>query len=1003
MNTAPTLEIWLLALGTLALQGAVPLALAGAAQTAWRSPRWRRVVWLAAWTALALVLGHSLAGLDRQIAGLRAPPAKPTTPFIVRGNLPAGAGAAQVAAPDSRGRTREEAAALPGLAASPARSDGTWWPAWVWLAGSLLVAMWVTLPRIWLAVTLRRNRVPLPLDCADRLRAIAERVGWRRPLRLLASPKLAGPIAFGVLRPGVAVPADFWARHTRAEQDVMLAHELAHLAARDPLWLALADALTVLLWWHPLVWWGRRQFRAASEAAADEASLVVKDGPAVLAGCLVALASQWQRRGVLGLLGMAGFRSGLGRRVERLLQLKASDPGQPAPSRGQWWLLVLGSVAALAAAITVPFWVLPAQAAPRPPLWAMLGGALAPAPAAKDTVGDPPTSLSQAPVANHPPDAAGLAAVKDSSLELTVQLPSVPGMDPKAVRVVSMDAMTRRLSALERFSRVKCEPVGDNQVRVALTLPAEDASPGGWSDTLLATVRRVIERPGRLEFRRIHPESDQLARRGECPEGFEVLAEPAGRNSPPRRYVVARDAVAGLASMNLIEAVVERDPVVGDYRIRVTFNPEGARAFTELTRASVGQLIAILLDGTLMSAPRVNEVITGSACQITGPASEDEARILAASLAHPLAWRLTVREVAGMPVAAREPILQGFNASPPQVTLEAKFLEFTDDGSQDSPLDRLLALIPMPTNGSAVASGPFPGAAASDPNTSVGQVASLTGRPTPLQPGVVVPAQPPGGTNTLQELRGDQLTWPGRDVTNSGNIKVTAVLGASLQGVLTEAQFREALTALQGRAGVDILSAPKVTTLSGRQAQIQVADIRTVITGVSSDGLKAPGTAPSTNGPLFTTAAIPLGPMLDVIPTVAADGHTIELTVIPTLTEFLGYDEPPKGARVEVQASEGARRVEVPLPRFRVRQAHTQARILDGQTLVLGGFPVEATRRTKDKVPVLGDIPYRGRLFSSESRPSVRKTLFVFVTAAIEDPAAHRVHPAGRPGNGQRP
>ena len=104
MNAAPTLEIWSLAVGTLALQCAVLLALAGAAQIALRSPRWRRVVWLAAWTMLALMLAHSLAGFDRQIAALRAPPAKPTTRFIVRNNFAADGEAALVSAADAGGR-----------------------------------------------------------------------------------------------------------------------------------------------------------------------------------------------------------------------------------------------------------------------------------------------------------------------------------------------------------------------------------------------------------------------------------------------------------------------------------------------------------------------------------------------------------------------------------------------------------------------------------------------------------------------------------------------------------------------------------------------------------------------------------------------------------------------------------------------------------------------------------------------------------------------------------
>jgi D-alanyl-D-alanine endopeptidase (penicillin-binding protein 7) len=117
-------------------------------------------------------------------------------------------------------------------------------------------------------------------DGQRQIAIVAERLGLRQTVRLFVSPKLAGPIAFGVLRPSVGVPTDFWTCHSRTEQDAMLAHELAHLAARDPLWLALADMLAALLWWHPLVWWGRRQFRAASESAADEASLVSQQPPA---------------------------------------------------------------------------------------------------------------------------------------------------------------------------------------------------------------------------------------------------------------------------------------------------------------------------------------------------------------------------------------------------------------------------------------------------------------------------------------------------------------------------------------------------------------------------------------------------------------------------------------------------------------------------------------------------------------------------------------------------
>ena len=81
-------------------------------------------------------------------------------------------------------------------------------------------------------------------------------------------------------------------RFDAARQDSMLAHELAHLAAHDTCWCLLADAATAVLWWHPGVWWLRRQMHLASEMAADEASLLVADGPRVLAECLVELGTR---------------------------------------------------------------------------------------------------------------------------------------------------------------------------------------------------------------------------------------------------------------------------------------------------------------------------------------------------------------------------------------------------------------------------------------------------------------------------------------------------------------------------------------------------------------------------------------------------------------------------------------------------------------------------------------------------------------------------------------
>ena len=160
-------------------------------------------------------------------------------------------------------------------------------------------------------------------------------------------------------------------------------------------------------------------------------------------------------------------------------------------------------------------------------------------------------------------------------------------------------------------------------------------------------------------------------------------------------------------------------------------------------------------------------------------------------------------------------------------------------------------------------------------------------------------------------------------------------------------------------------------------------------------GVIPPGQAQVVQQAVQTSAITPnqqqveIGPVLDVIPVVLSDGYTINLTLIPSLTEFLDYDTPPSIPGVNV-----ANVVQVPtiLPRFTVRQVVTTVNIWDNQTVVLGGLISSSVTSQKDKVPVLGDLPLLGRLFQSQSKVSVKKNLMIFVTATIVDPAGNRVH-----------
>jgi general secretion pathway protein D len=160
-------------------------------------------------------------------------------------------------------------------------------------------------------------------------------------------------------------------------------------------------------------------------------------------------------------------------------------------------------------------------------------------------------------------------------------------------------------------------------------------------------------------------------------------------------------------------------------------------------------------------------------------------------------------------------------------------------------------------------------------------------------------------------------------------------------------------------------------------------------------GVIPAGQAQVVNQAVQTSAITPnqqqveVGPVLDVIPVVLSDGYTLNLTLIPSVTEFNGYDTPPP-----IPGVGNSSVVQVPtiLPNFTVRQVVTTVNIWDNQTIVLGGLISSQIQNQKDKVPVLGDLPLVGRLFQSQAKVSVKKNLMIFVTATIVDPAGNRVH-----------
>jgi preprotein translocase subunit SecD len=83
-----------------------------------------------------------------------------------------------------------------------------------------------------------------------------------------------------------------------------------------------------------------------------------------------------------------------------------------------------------------------------------------------------------------------------------------------------------------------------------------------------------------------------------------------------------------LTGKDLQKSAVTFDPNTGEPQVQLTFTPEGAKKFANITKRNVGKIVGIVLDNQLVEAPRVSEAIFGGTAQITGQFTVQQAKAL---------------------------------------------------------------------------------------------------------------------------------------------------------------------------------------------------------------------------------------------------------------------------------------------------------------------------------------------------------------------------------------
>jgi type II secretory pathway component GspD/PulD (secretin) len=229
-------------------------------------------------------------------------------------------------------------------------------------------------------------------------------------------------------------------------------------------------------------------------------------------------------------------------------------------------------------------------------------------------------------------------------------------------------------------------------------------------------------------------------------------------------------------------------------------------------------------------------------------------------------------------------------------------------------------------------------------------------------------APTPGTTTTVNGVSQTTGAAPGYGGLSSGTLAVPGIIGDTASkgfgfgtGFLNADGAHAVLSFLNASADAQVMSTPRIVTLDNETATISVQRTYPILQTTA-------GTQGSPGGSTITYSNV--GTVLLVTPRISA-GNTIRLKVTPTVATFFGY------------ATLTANGATSQAPQFDNRTMDTQVLIPNANTLVMGGLVDDNPAETATKVPVLGDIPFLGAAFRSESKAADKKNLLIFITPTI--------------------
>jgi type IV pilus assembly protein PilQ len=225
-----------------------------------------------------------------------------------------------------------------------------------------------------------------------------------------------------------------------------------------------------------------------------------------------------------------------------------------------------------------------------------------------------------------------------------------------------------------------------------------------------------------------------------------------------------------------------------------------------------------------------------------------------------------------------------------------------------------------------------------------------------------------------------------QDFTGLVSSQSTPTLGIGIQDVFTNILSRENLTAtisaLEQTGESQTLSAPRLTVLNNRPAQISNGKVQYFYEEYTVKSTVQQYYTSSSFIPSGKPTKITAGAELNVLASISGDGQSIVLALNPRVNTDVQL---VKYATLSDFDATGhlQNTFDINLPQYRTQELATRVAVKSGETVVMGGV-LERDRSTfVESVPVLGDIPWIGALFRRRTEVDTPRYLLIFVTATI--------------------